>query len=208
MLRVVNKRSLHHYWTKIKPFGAKYFLIAAFVCLVIGIGALRQNNITALKLRDEVSRVDQENGDVESALRDLREHVHSHMNSGLAGGIANVQQPVQLKYRYERLVSDEKAKVSTQNERIYNDAQEDCERRFPSGLSGSNRIPCIEAYVSAKSIKEQPIPDALYKFDFVAPTWSFDLAGISLLFSGVFLLLAFTRVLIDSWMKRQFHSHI
>jgi hypothetical protein len=152
-------------------------------------------------------KVDEQNGDVETALRELRAHVYAHMNSELSGGASNVQQPVQLKYRYERLVTAEKQRVSAANEKIYNDAQVDCERRFPAGLSGSNRLPCIEQYVTSHNIKERPIPDSLYKFDFAAPRWSPDLAGLSLLLSGLFFLLFFVRVGLERWMKHRLDAH-
>jgi protein tyrosine phosphatase len=61
-------------------------------------------------LRDKLLVVDQQDGDVELALRELREHIYSHMNSELGG--SNVQQPIQLKYRYERLVNAEKVRVT------------------------------------------------------------------------------------------------
>lgn len=207
MLKVVNKRQLHHLWTKIRPLSSYYFFIAAVLFFIVGLVALRQNNLTALKLRDNVAQVDEQNGDVEAALRTLREHIYSHMNSNLAGGSTNIQQPVQLKFRYERLLSVEKARVSQENEKIYNDAQIDCERRFPAGLSGSTRIPCIEEYVSSRSVKEQVIPDSLYKFDFISPMWSADLAGMSLLFSAVFLLLFVVRLFLDRWIHQSLSDH-
>src|SRR5690606_29227248 len=108
----MHKRVLHHTWTKLRPFGAIYFLAAAVMFLVIGAYSVRQNNLTAIDLRKEVSRVDEQNGDVETALRELRMFIYSHMNSELGGGASNVQQPVQLKYRYERLVETEKNRVS------------------------------------------------------------------------------------------------
>lgn len=204
----MNKRSLHHLWTKFRPAQAIYFLAAAVVFFIIGVVALRQNNLTAIRLRDEVLKVDEQNGDVEAALRRLREHVYSHMNSELGGGASNVQQPIQLKYRYERLVTAEKERVSSVNEQIYNDAQEECERRFPAGLSGGNRIPCIEAYVSSRNAKEQPIPDSLYKFDFVSPRWSPDVAGISLALSALFVLLFIVRLGLERWLKHRLAGHM
>jgi hypothetical protein len=138
-----------------------------------------------IRLRDAVYQADEKNGDVETSLRHLREHVYAHMNTDLAGGANAIRPPIQLKHRYERLVAAEKAKVSTDNSRIYSDAQVDCERRFPQGLSGSNRIPCIQEYVASKGVTEKPIPDALYKFDFVSPRWSPDWAGWSLVLVGV-----------------------
>lgn len=204
----MNRRSLHHTWTRLRPFQAYYFLILAGLFLLLGLLAMRQNNLTALRLRDEVLKVDQEEGDVEAALRKLREHVYSHMNSDLSGGNSTVQQPVQLKYRYERLVTAEKARVSAVNERIYQDAQADCERRFPEGLSGRGRVPCIEQYVSSRNVAEQPIQDSLYKFAFVSPAWSPDLAGISLLVSAVSLLLFLVRLALGFWIRTRLQQHM
>lgn len=204
----MNKRSLHHAWTRLRILQPYYFLVLTAVALIIGLIAMRQNNLTALGLRDDVLKADQADGDVEAALRRLRKHVYAHMNSDLSGGSATVQQPVQLKYRYERLVSAEKERVSAINEKIYNDAQVDCERRFPEGLSGRGRVPCIEEYVSSRSIKEQPIQDGLYKFAFVSPAWSPDLAGLSLLLAGVFLLLFMLRLGLGYWMRIQLKEHM
>ena len=204
----MNKRDLHHIWTRLRPLQPYYFLVFAAVALFLGLLAMRQNNLTALHLRDEFLKADQADGDVEAALKRLREHVYTHMNSDLSGGQATVQQPVQLKYRYERLVAAEKARISAINEKIYNDAQEDCERRFPEGLSGRGRVPCIEEYVSSRSVKEQPIQDGLYKFAFVSPAWSPDLAGISLLLSGVFLLLFIVRLGLGFWIRARLDAHV
>jgi hypothetical protein len=196
----MNKRELHHLLVRLRPLSYWYFLILFIISLSIGLLAMRQNNITALQLRDKVLEVDKQNGNVEAALRDLRTHVYTHMNSGLAQGDTAIKPPVQLKYRYERLMAAEKERVSSQNEKIYNDAQNDCERRFPTGLSGGSRIPCIEQYVAAHGIREQPIPDDLYKFDFVSPVWSPDLAGFSLLLSGLFGAMFVIRFGLEKWL--------
>jgi hypothetical protein len=44
-------------------------------------------------------------------------------------------------------------------------------------------VPCIQQYVQShsKTAVTATIPDALYKFSFVSPSWSPDLAGWSLL---------------------------
>lgn len=197
----MDKGKLHHLWRKLRPISYWYFLVGCVVCGLVAIYALRQNNLTAVRLRDEVLKVDQQNGDVEAALRTLRAHVYGHMNASLANP-TGVYPPIQLKYRYERLVTAEKERVSAQNERIYNDAQTTCEQQFPAGLSGGGRVPCIEAYVANHGVKEQPIPDALYKFDFVAPVWSPDLAGWSLVLAGLFLALFAFRLSLEIWLKR------
>jgi hypothetical protein len=197
----MNKRKLHHIWTRIRPVSHWYFLALAIIFGVICLTAMRNNNLTALHLRENVINTDEKNGDVEGQLRILREYVYSHMNAHLSGSSNAIYPPVQLKYRYERLVQAEKDRVSKINEKVYQEAQATCEQQFPHGLSGGGRVPCIEAYVTSHGTKEQPIQDYLYKFDFISPIWSPDLAGISMILSGLFLLLFVIRFALEKWFQ-------
>lgn len=203
----MDKGKLHHIWRTLRPISYWYFLALAVIFGVIGVFALRQNNLNAVKLRENVNKVDEQNGDVEAALRDLREYVYAHMNTDLSSG-TSIQQPVQLKYRYERLVATEKSRVEAANSKIYSDAQSICEQRFPASTSGGSRVPCIEEYVTAHGVKEQPIPDALYKFSFASPRWSPDLAGFSLLLSVVFLALFIIRFAVERIMHHSLKQHL
>lgn len=204
----MNKRKLHHVWVKLRPISYWYFLIACLVFGVIGVFAMRQNNLNAIKLRDEVLAVDKENGDVEAALRKLRAYVYAHMNTELSSG-TSTQQPVQLKYRYERLVAAEKARVEAANQGLYDQGLNVCRQQFPGNTSVLGPVaPCTEAYVAARSTKEQPIPDALYKFSFAAPRWSADLAGISLLLSAVFGVLFVLRFILERIMRASLNHHL
>jgi hypothetical protein len=201
----MNKRKLHHIMVVLRPISHWYFLVICLVSLAVGIYGLRANNLKAIELRDKLLQVDKENGDVEVALRDLREFTYSHMNARLASD-TGIYPPIQLKYRYERLVQAEKERAAGGSENIYNDAQKYCEQKFPAGLSGSNRLPCIKDYVDSRTaaVKEtQEIPDSLYKFDFVSPVWSPDMAGWSLVITAVAFLLFIVRVLGDRWLKSQ-----
>lgn len=185
----MNKRHLHHILVQLRKVRVLYFVIPILISGFIAVSALRQNNITAINLRDQVLQVDKENGDVEAALRTLREHVYSHMNSNLAvpGG---AYPPVQLKYRYERLVEAEKGRVTNANAALYTEAQKYCEALIPDGRS-LGRIDCIQNYITSRgAVTEQSVNDSLYKFDFTPPLWSPDLAGWSLLLTSV-LTLAF-----------------
>jgi hypothetical protein len=129
-----------------------YFFLGLFILsLIICINALRNNNQTMIKLRDEVYAADKNNGDVNAALNSLREYVYSHMNTDLSSGGNSIKPPIQLKYTYERL-----------------QAQQD--------------------YAIHHGQTPTPIPAALYKFDFISPSWSPDLAGWSLVVSVLFLL--------------------
>ncbi len=204
----MNKRHLHHLLVQLRKVRVLFFVISILISGFIAVSALRQNNITALDLRDQVLQVDEKNGDVESALRTLRGHVYSHMNSSLAvqGG---AYPPVQLKYRYERLVGQEKERVSAANAQLYTEAQKHCEAAIPAGRS-LGRIECIQNYITTKgAVTEQAINDSLYKFDFAPPLWSPDLAGWSLLLTAVLTLALIIRTITVHLLKhstRQRHS--
>src|SRR5882762_9973851 len=104
---MTNKKKLHHYWAKFRILRPWYFLIICIISTGVGIYALRQNNLHMITLRDAVTQTDQQNGDIETALRNLREYVYSHMNTDLASGNTAIRPPIQLKYRYDRLVKAE-----------------------------------------------------------------------------------------------------
>jgi hypothetical protein len=203
----MNKRKLHHLWTKLRPVSYWYFFVLFLVSGVVAVFAMRDNNIRSLELRNKVVEVDEANDDVEAALKELRVHIHSHMNAGLAVGEGSIRPPIQLKYRYERLVRAEKQRVSEINEKVYTDAQIYCEQQIPTGTI-AGRVPCVQDYVSKNTVKEQPIPDALYKFDFASPTWSPDLAGWSLVATGIFGLLTIFRFLLEKYLKHSLHQHL
>ena len=203
----MNKRHLHHIWTRFRPISYWYFLVATLVCGVIFVFAYRQNNLGLIKYRDAVFAADEANGDVEKALRQLREYVYAHMNTDLTPDESSIRPPIQLKYRYERLVQAEKDRVSKINENIYHEAQIECEKLFPAGQSGRGRIPCIEERVSQNGVKEQPIAKELYQFDFVSPVWSSDLAGWMLILTGLFSLIFITRFLLEIWVKNRMSAN-
>lgn len=195
----MNKRHLHHLLVVIRRFSPFYFLVIAALLLVVGLLALRNNNLTALKLRDEVVKTDEQNGDVEASLRNLRSYVYSHMHTDLSQS-GTIQQPVQLKYRYERLVLAEQERVSKINEKVYTDAQSECERLIPTGRI-ADRVPCVQDYVAKNTVVAQSIPDGLYKFDFQPPAWSPDLAGLSLLLAAVTGLLGVLLLGFKWWLR-------
>ncbi|MDB5181326.1 MAG: hypothetical protein JWP13_89, partial [Candidatus Saccharibacteria bacterium] len=152
-------------------------------------------------LRDAVYRADKDNGDVSKALTDLQRHVTSHMNTDLSTGNNAVYPPIQLRYTYERL---REANVKATNGQVYTDAQAHCESLNSTDFSGRNRVPCIEAYVESHGVQQKAIPDSMYKFDFVAPVWSPDLAGFSLLAAGLFGVIGLVTWLVGRYMK----SHV
>jgi len=194
------KKHAHSVWAKIKRFNPWYLLILSLISGLVCVYALRQNNLTMVKLRDQVFATDKANGDVETALRNLREFIYAHMNTDLDTN-NSVKPPIQLKYRYDRLVQAEKQRVDKANSQVYTDAQHYCEQFISHVVFGGAHIPCVQNYITTHGVKEQPIPDGLYKFDFVSPSWSPDLAGWSLLLTIVLFLLFIVRLGLEKWVK-------
>jgi hypothetical protein len=191
----MNKRRLHHVWTKLRLLRPWYFLVLALVSAIICIFALRANNQHMLQLRSAVFTADKNNSDVQGTLNRLQAYVTAHMNTDLSTG-TSLYPPVQLKYTYDRLVQAQEAasQSALSGSALYTQAQAYCEQQDPVDFSGHNRVPCIEQYVQAHGGGTAPatpnIPESLYKFAFVSPRWSPDLAGWTLVLTIVSLLTA------------------
>jgi hypothetical protein len=191
----MNKRKLHHFWTKIKLIRPWYVLVLLLLSVGVSVYSLRQNNITMISLRNDVYQADKNNGNVELALKNLQADVVAHMNTSLTTGNSSVYPPIQLSYTYERLVEASQTQTQNQNTQIYTDAQTYCQKLNPVDFSGHNRVPCIEQYVQNHGISVPNIQPSLYEFDFISPTWSPDLAGWSLVVS-VLLAVSFIGLII------------
>lgn len=196
----MNKKHLHHIWRQLKIVKPWYFLVIAVLLGLISVYSLRQNNLNMVRLRNKVYQADQTNTNVEASLRNLRQYVYAHMNTNLSSGNNAIYPPIQLKYSYDRALAASQVSQDP-NTKIYTDAQAECERQFPHGLSGSGRIPCIQNYIASHGIKEAALPTAsLYEFDFVSPRWSPDVAGITMVAAAIFLMLFIVRWLSDKWL--------
>ena len=203
---MLNKRKLHHQFRYLKRVKARYFLITAAAFLALGIYGLRQNNFQMIKLRDAVEVADKQNGDVETALRELRQFVHSHMNTDLSTGNTAIKPPIQLKHRYERLVQAETERVRKANEQVKKTGEKICGQKYPAGGFNSPRVQCVAEYTRVNSEDAREIPSELYKFDFVSPVWSPDLAGFSLLISLIFFAAFIARVTLGWWYSYELKS--
>lgn len=204
---MVDKRHLHHLWTKIRPIRPWYFVVLAIISGIVCVFALRSNNEHMITLRNAVYTADKNNGNVEQALQNLRKYVYGHMNTDLAAGPNAVHPPIQLKYTYDRLVQAASQQVETSNSHLYTDAQAYCQALIPTGFSGRYRESCINQYVTTHGASAQQIPKNLYEFDFVSPKWSPDVAGWSLIATVVFMLAALGFWTVDDYMRRNLKRH-
>lgn len=156
-----------------------------------------------VRLREAVFKADETGGNVEKALAELREHVHGHMNTDLSGGQFSIDdKPIQLKHRYDKLADREEKRVEKLNQGIKADAERVCAARHPGGGFNSPRVACVAEYLRQNGVEPKPVPSELYKFDFVSPRWSPDLAGWSLLASAVLFIVFLLRAIAGWWYKR------
>lgn len=197
----MDKRYVHHLWTQARAIKPLYFLAIAVASGVVCVFALRANNLEMARLRDAVYAADKNNGNVQKALQDLQVYVTSHMNTDLATGPNSPYPPIQLQYTYDRLVTAAGEAASAANAKIYTDAQAYCEQQNSKDFSGRNRVPCIQQYVLSHGVNLPNIPDAMYKFNFLSPIWSPDLAGWSMIASGLSLILCVGSWLLEHWLK-------
>ena len=180
------------------------FLILFVMSASISVYGLRQNNLAMVNLRDAVYEADKNDGDVNAALNDLRQYVYSHMNTNLSSGNNTIKPPIQLRYTYERLISE--AEKRANDEGLYTEAANYCQGRIPASvsISGRSRISCVQDYILSHGGKRaEPVPTALYQFDFVSPTWSPDFAGWSLLLTAILFLAFITKVILDRNLRSQ-----
>lgn len=176
------------------------FPVALLVFGVIASGyssifALRANYLGASPYIEAVFKADAENGNIEKALYDLRVYTYSHMNVDLSR-ISGTRPPIQLKNRYEQLKAAEVKRVALTNEIALKQGETQCGERFPDSAQRIARTQCVQDYLLQHGTREQNIPDSLYKFDFVSPRWSPDLAGFSILFFVVSLSILIIRIVI------------
>ncbi len=178
----------NQWWRRIRV----WLLIPIFLIFVlIAAAQLRQNNVEMGNLREAVLTVDSENGDVESALTELQTFIFSHMNTQMS-------QPLNLVSSYNRAVekSRKQAEQTGANPEVYVKAQVACED--PSVLL-SVRAQCIQDYViqnapEGTDVSELEIPPKeLYIYNFESPTFTLDLAGISILLATFTLAAAVIR---------------
>ena len=176
-----------------KPWGSASIVISGVVAL--GSGALtlyflRQNNLTMLEKRQAVLDADAAQQDVRPKLAELQSFVTTHMNTSLPK--LGTAPAIQLKTTYDKLIAAEQQRVSTERQRISEEATTYCEANVRGLLS--NRAACVADYTAARQVTEQSISSDLYKYNFASPRWSPDAAGFFMLAAMVAIFVLFLQL--------------
>jgi len=180
-----NHRTDHRSIARVAIFSASSIGSAGLFVL----GMIRNGN-GAVQKYEALLAADAAGGDVDAALTDLRGYIYAHMNTEI-GGPNGIYPPIQLSGTFSRLTAAEEQRVKEANDNLYAEAQSYCEATGNQGFSGRNRLDCINEYIDKNGAKPREIEDAFYKYDFVAPMWSPDLAGFSFIGLIIFGLMTF-----------------
>lgn len=184
---------------KLLKFKWYLFGLAFLISLPISFYFLRQNNLKMIELRDVVLAVDKESGDIsktEPKITELRNYVLTHMNASLPN-------PLELPGSFNVALDQARnkaAKSGNVDAGIYNAAQAECDRQ---DVPLTVRAECIQNYVLTNSkagSEPQNIkipPKERFTYNFVSPSWSFDLAGLSVALSFTLFTIAWIKFVIS-----------
>jgi hypothetical protein len=192
----VNKRSIHHALVVLRQLQVKHLVIVLAVLIVLSVFFLRQNNLDMITLRNLVVQADEQNKDLPQAITNLRNYVATHMNTGMG------DRGVYLEHSYQRAYEaavTQAVQGGTTGATIYRQADEDCQKQFPKGNGFSAYVQCVTDKVGSSGISTGPVtpPSSdLYRFNFVSPAWSPDIAGFTLLAAVLLALLLVGRLLL------------
>jgi len=204
----MRKSKIYGIWHRIKGLSLVTIVVVFVASGTISVIALRANNLHMTQLRQAVYIADQQNGDINKALNNLRAYVYGHMNTNLRSGSNSNEPPIQLVNQFNRDVTAERQRIAALGsaDKVYVEAQTKCEK---AGVPITARAECIQNYVTVngKGIPQLNLPaKEVYTFDFASPVWSPDLAGWSLVLTVLFGLLLLARLIAGFIIKRYLKS--
>lgn len=196
----MNKRKLHHYWTKIRNVKTWHLIVLMLFFAFLAVYGLRQNSIGLESKIQAVITADKEGEGIEEAVNELGDYVVHHMN-------ADLPRPIQLENSYKNAVDKayDKALKNLRSGSLLEEARSVCAQL---GVIVSAGPQCIQDYLDKnwtpdKGSLDVEFPDvALFTYRFAAPTWSPDLAGWSMFIALILLIAIIGRVVAQVAVKR------
>lgn len=215
----LNKRKLHHYLRYVTSLKTWQLVIILVLMLFVSATLLRLNNLGMLERRQAVIDADK-TGDRQktvAALEELRSYVNSHMNTDMGRGVYLEQSYAKARdAAIERAAS---ANSTNPNSAAYQQASVACRSRFIGGTESyrNDYVQCVIDQVGAMSQGQDPaesinLPKAdTYRYSFVSPRLSLDLAGCSVLLTlliATLILLRWAVVIIAGMLlKKRYRSN-
>lgn len=192
-LELMNKRTLHHSLVTLRRLRLRDLVLAFVVLLVLSAFFLRQNNLHMIALRGQVQQADQQDKAIQQSVTNLRDYIAAHMNTGMG------EQGVYLQYSYQRAYDAAVAQAGAaggSSAVIYKNADQSCQSQFGKAAYGAY-AQCVTDKVTASGAPPISTPPSdLYRFNFVSPAWSPDVAGFVLLAAALTAILLLGRTVL------------
>lgn len=190
----------------------KTWQLIIIVILLAGASAylLRQNNLGMIERRDAVKAADEDNGDVKQSLLNLQHYVSEHMNTGLGDGLV-------LQNAYQRAYNtalQNSLNTSNPNSQFYTQVELECRAVFKRTHSFPAYTQCAHDKLSTLAPGQDPLakfsaPSTdLFRYNYVSPLWSPDLAGLTVLLTVVVTVVIVSRSITYLAVRAILRSHL
>ncbi|MFS8120209.1 MAG: hypothetical protein ACMG55_17240 [Microcoleus sp.] len=193
-----SQRRWHHIRRTIRRLKLWQLIVIFILMGFVSATFLRLDNIGMLERRQAVTDADTlgDEAKIKTALTDLQNYVAHHMNTDLGKGV-----PLQASYsRAVDSVFNQTGDLD-QKSKVYQEAaKEECQRLWKGGVASfrNDYVQCVVQKVSAQAPSANlgtKLPRAdLYYFDYVSPRWSPDVAGLTVLLTGVVGVIIVTQI--------------
>ncbi len=211
----MDKRALSHRLQQLRRIHTWQLVIILFFGLLVSATLLRLNNLNMVELRQAVISADEklDSEATKAALVDLQRYVSSHMNTSLSPGVY-----LEKAYARDRDAAIASASsTSNPQSAAYQAASIECRARFQGGTESfrSDYVQCVIERVKALSpgadASSITLPRAnQYRYNFVSPLLSFDLAGFAVLvcvfITGVIVVRILAVIVLRMLLKRRFNQ--
>ena len=208
-----NTEQIRKYLRRLNMLKTWQLVVILLLGLLVSATFLRLNNLGMVEHRKAVISADEKGDDeaVKAALVDLQHYVSSHMNTSLEKGVYRVKA-----YERARDAAVEAAtNASNPQSEAYKQASVECRSRFQGGVESfrNDYVSCVLERVSALSSASDPqtavsLPQAdTFRYDYVSPVWTPDLAGLSLLFCAVVTGVILVRLLALAFLHLMLRRH-
>lgn len=188
----MDKRTLHHILRGLRQLRVKHLSVACAVLLVLGVFFLRQNNLHMITLRNLTIQADEQNKDIPKALTNLRNYIAAHMNTGMG------ERGIYLEHSYQRSYEAAVQTAIQNGSKVYEQADQACQAAYSKASSFQAYAQCVaDKTASANLPVKMPSAD-LYRFNFISPAWSPDVAGFTLLAASLAGLLLVGRLVLQA----------
>lgn len=194
----IDKARIHHKLVVMRRVKYWQLLFLLVVFALASLFFLRQNSLEMVRLRSEVKQADEKGEGVEQALSNLQKYVTSHMNTDLGDGVS-LQKSYEKAYQ-KAFDAAVEAQRSPQNKAASDRAHAECKAKhadnFNLYVNCARDILQKSTGSSSGRVEFREPPKEAFIYNFVAPVWSPDVAGISVILTGVVAIVLILKILL------------